>query len=132
MGRGTKPRYVIDWEKGELLGRAHTGCVDETLEPRFYYPVMPPASLEIAFAKRLKPVIDDISMRNEGKKWDKNDFNKFQLATAVIFKVSNAEEFAEHPRVKALTSWWLTGSKIIDQDEYDSYFEWIHSFLEEG
>ena len=130
MGTGTKPRYVIDWEKLKVLGKAHTGCVKKQAkyQDTRYYPETEPTTGEIAFSKLLKEYMDKVQEENLGKVWDKKEFHKYLLASEALFKVATREEWYHLPRVKELTDWWLTGSYIISQKEYDSIFEWIASF----
>lgn len=135
MTARTKPRYVIEWETGEILGQAHTGCVKRQHDEKIYYPETKPTPAQIAFAMKLRPAIDEIRERNEGRKWDQLDFDKFLLARAVLFQVSSADEFARYPRVKWLTDYWYGvdggGGSVGAKEEWDKLFEWIRSFSEE-
>jgi len=130
MGRGTKPRTVIDWDTLQILGQAHTGCVRKKIkhEDTQFYPDGVPSPEQIAFSKKLR---DFMLLANEtcsGNTWPPQEFHKYLLASAALFRVSTSEQWANLTRVKSLTDWWLNGSKIITQKEYDELFEWIASF----
>lgn len=135
MGQGTKPRTVIDWDNLKILGQAHTGCVRKKkskYEDTRFYPEDLPRPDEIAFSKKLR---DFMLLANEiwsVHKWPPNEFHKYLLASAALFRVSTSEQWAQLKRVRSLTDWWLNGSKIITQEEYDSLFEWIASFNPNG
>jgi len=131
MGRGTKPRTVIDWNTLKIVGQAHTGCVRKNKgkhEDTQFYPKELPSPDQIAFSKKLR---DFMLLANEiwsVHKWPPHEFHKYLLASAALFRVSTREQWAQLKRVRSLTDWWLNGSKIINQREYDSLFEWIASF----
>jgi len=127
MGRGTKPRTVIDWDTLQILGQAHTGCVRKNKgkhEDTSFYPEELPSPDQIAFSKKLR----DFMLKVKGQSWPSRTFHKYLLASAALFRVSTSEQWAQLKRVKSLTDWWLNGSKIITQKEYDALFEWIASF----
>jgi len=135
MGQGTKPRTVIDWDTLKVVGQAHTGCVRKAKKDQdiAYYPEGTPSPEQIVFAKKLRDFLIKANLRYSGHKWPPHEFHQYLLASAALFNVSTREQWANLTRVKKLTDWWLNGSKIINQGEYDSLFEWIASFdTEEG
>ena len=130
MGRGTKPRTVIDWDTLKVVGQAHTGCVRKKskYEDARFYPEDLPSQEQIAFSKKLR---DFMIAANETwliHRWPPHEFHKYLLASAALFRVSTSKQWAQLKRVRSLTDWWLNGSKIINQGEYDALFEWIASF----
>lgn len=130
MGHGTKPRTVIDWDNIKILGQAHTGCVKkhEKYQSMRYYPEEPPTIGELYFSKNLRAFMLDLEEKYMGQKWPEYEFHQYLLASEALFKASTIEQWVHLERVKTLTDWWLNGSKIITQDEYDSLFGWIKSF----
>ncbi|MBA7492743.1 hypothetical protein ES702_03293 [subsurface metagenome] len=130
MGRGTKPRTVIDWDTLQILGQAHTGCVrtKSKYEDIRFYPEDLPRPDEIAFSKGLRDFMLAVNETWSRRKWPPHVFHQYLLASAALFRVSTSEQWANLARVKSLTEWWLNGSKIIPQREYDALFEWIASF----
>ena len=132
MRHGTKPRTVINWDTLQILGQAHTGCVrkQSKYEDIRFYPEDPPNPEQIAFSKRLREFMLEL---NEGWRTRKSqELHKHMLASAALFRVSTGKQWANLSRVRSLTDWWLNGSKIINQGEYDSLFEWIASFDDAG
>ena len=135
MGHGTKPRTVVDWDRLKIVGQAHTGCVRKTskYEDIRFYPEFVPSTEQIAFSKKLRDFMLEANEKYSGHKWPPHEFHQYILANEALFKASTREQWANIKRVKTLTDWWLNGSKIITQEEYDSLFDWISSFdTEEG
>lgn len=130
MGRGTKPRTVIDWDTRRILGQAHTGCVRKKIkhEDTRFYPEGVPSPEQIVFAKKMREFLIKANLKYSGHKWPPHEFHKYLLASAALFRVSTSEQWSNLTRVKSLTDWWLNGSKIITQKEYDALFDWIASF----
>jgi len=131
MGQGTKPRTVINWDTLQILGQAHTGCVRKNKgehEDTSFYPEETPTPEQIVFGKKLRDFMLLASETCSGNTWPPQEFHKYLLASAALFRVSTSEQWANLTRVKSLTDWWLNGSKIITQREYDALFEWIASF----
>ena len=127
MGKSTRALHVIDWDNLTILGQAHTGCVRKKVGDIRYFPLDLPSLERLQYAKRLRRVIEAFNNKNKGHIWDKYDFHKYMLANEVLFKISSNEEFLNYPRVLKLTDWWLNGSKIIFQEEFDDIFEWIRT-----
>jgi len=130
MGQGTKPRTVIDWDNLKILGQAHTGCVREASKHQdiCFYPEDLPTTERIAFSKKLRAFMLKANEIWSGHEWPTHEFHQYLLASAALFNVSTSEQWAQLKRVRNLTDWWLNGSKIINQGEYDSLFDWISSF----
>jgi len=130
MGQGTKPRTVIDWDNLKVLGQSHTGCVKKLAKYQSmrFYPEADPTVGQIAFSKKLRAFMLELEEKYMGWKWPSYEFHQHLLASEALFNVSTREQWTHLERVKTLTDWWLNGSKIITQEEYDSLFEWIASF----
>jgi len=130
MGSGTKPRTVIDWDNLKVLGQAHTGCVKklEKYQSIRFYPEDIPTVGQIAFSEMLRGFMLEVENKYRGQKWPSYEFHQYLLASEALFNVQTREQWTHLKRVKMLTDWWLNGSKIITQEEYDSLFEWIASF----
>jgi len=130
MGRGTKPRTVIDWDTLKVVGQAHTGCVRKAKKDQDIrlYPEDIPSPEQIVFSKKLRDFMLAANKKYSGHKWHPYEFHKYLLASAALFRASTREQWTNLTRVKSLTDWWLNGSKIINQGEYDSLFDWISSF----
>ena len=130
MGQGTKPRTVIDWDTLQILGQAHTGCVRKAKKDQdlCLYPEGTPSPEQIAFSKKLRDFMLAANEKYSEHIWPPHEFHQYLLASAALFRVSTSEQWANLTRVKSLTDWWLNGSKIITQKEYDALFEWITSF----
>jgi len=130
MGRGTKPRTVIDWDNLKALGQAHTGCVKKlaNYQSMRFYPEDTPTVGQIAFSKELRDFMLTTNETWAGHKWPPYKFHQYLLASEALFNVQTREQWTHLERVEMLTDWWLNGSKIITQEEYDSLFEWITSF----
>jgi len=134
MGQGTKPRTVIDWDSLKILGQAHTGCVknQEKYQNMRFYPEGTPTVSQIAFSEMLRAFMLEYEKKYMGQKWPSYEFHQYLLASEALFNVSTREQWIHLKRVEELTDWWLNGSKIITQEEYDSLFEWIASFNPNG